>query len=271
MSLKENEPEVQSDAEELASMLAGYNNTRGAEPPVDEVPEVVEDTTTDEAPLPAPDPEPTVVNLAEELKALKAKVAATNSDPDAVRRLHGEIGNINRTLLQLQTPAPSPVIDADDAELDASVEEYPELAGPLVKKIRSLEARLSQQPAQQAPEDFDDRVSATVTKIREKDAIEALTEEHPDFQTVRDTPQYKTWLASKPPEFQTRFNTTWNPAVVARGLTEFKDSLKKRDSKQHRLAAAVTPQGVSQPAGPSTLPDEAGLLVGYNRGPKRHR
>jgi hypothetical protein len=276
------QPVVQTDAEELASAMAGYNKTRGEQPPVEEPKPKTEVAAveTEEVQavvpveeLPQPDPEPTVVTLADELKALKAKVAAANSDPDAVRKLHGEIGNINRTLKALQAPVKAEAAPADDElaaaikDAEALAEEMPEIAGPLVK---ALKASLNRpQPAPVKPEDIDERVTAAVSKARETDAIEALREEHPDFMTVRETPEYKAWLTSKPPEFQERFNTTWNPAVVARGLTEFKESLKARERKQTRLAAAVTPQGVPQKAGPSTLPDEAGFSVGYNKGRKR--
>lgn len=275
------QPVVQTEAEELASVQAGYNKARGIEPPAEESPATTQDdpAETDQVQagasaeeLPAA-PEPTVTSLADELKALKARVAATNSDPDAVRRMHGEIGNINRTLKALQSPAKAEAAPADDElaaalkSAEAAAEEYPEVVGPLVK---ALKASIARQPAVQAqPEDIDERVTTAVSRIRETDAREALMEEHPDFMTVRETPEYKTWLASKTPEFQERFLNTWNPAVVAKGLTEFKDSLKKREQKQTRLAAAVTPQGVPQKAGQSTLPDDAGFSVGYNKGRKR--
>jgi hypothetical protein len=87
---------------------------------------------------------------------------------------------------------------------------------------------------------------------------------------VRETPEYKSWLSSKPADFQEDFNTTWDPAVVSLGLTEFKDSLKAKARKQDRLASAVSPQGVPQQARQSTLSDEEGFSVGYyQKGRKR--
>lgn len=281
------QPVVQTEAEELASAQAGYGKkARSDELPADDQTSQTQDAaaetqTGDAAATAAEQPvvtEPTVTSLADELKALKDKVAASsNSDPEAVRKLHGEIGNINRTLKahesRLQNTPKGEEAPASDelaaalASAEAAAEEYPEVVGPLVK---ALKASIARQPAAQfKPEDIDERVTTAVSRIRETDAREALMEEHPDFEQVRETPEYKTWLASKPPEFQTRFNTTWNPAVVARALTEFKDSLKTREKKQSRLAAAVTPQGVPQRAGPSTLPDDAGFSVGYNKGRKR--
>ena len=262
----------QTDAEELASAMAGYGKTARDEPPVEEV---AEPSAQQEDPTPAIEapPEPTVSNLAQELKDLRERVKSTAGDADSVRKLHGEIGNINRTLKQLQGPAPAEVAPADDElaaalkDAEASAEEFPEVVGPLVKALKASLAR--QAPAQAAPEDISERVTTAVQKQREQDAREALADEHPDYETVRDTPDYQAWLASKTPEFQERFTTTWNPAVVAKGLTEFKDSLKARERKQNRLAAAVTPQGVPQQGKSSTLPDDAGFSVGYNKGRKR--
>ena len=256
---------VQTDAEALESALAGYSPKTRAEPaPVVDVPQAVE------TPIEATPVEDPVSHLADELQALKARIHDTTEDKQTIRRLDGEVGNINRQLQQL-TAKPT----ASDEEWTATLKEaegvaaeFPELAGPLLKAIKGI-------PRQSV--DIDAKVQTEVSKVRqefvklrEDDAIEALREEHPDYATVRETPEYKTWLNSKTPEFQERFNTTWNPAVVARGLTEFKDSLKVRARKQDRLAAAVSPQGVPQKAESSILSDEEGLNVGYyQKGRKR--
>lgn len=254
----------QTEEEILAEVMEGYNPARGDEPPAEDDPAATEGDS-----FIAETPELTVDTLAAELKDLKARVAASHSDPDVVRKMHGEIGNINRTLLAMQPQAPAPTPDDGDAAMDASAAEYEDVTGPLVKEIKAMKARMAQQSANQTPEDFDARVSATVTRIREKDAIETLEEDHPDFRTVRDTLEYKSWLSRKTSEFQERFTKTWNPAVVARGLTEFKDSLKQRATKQTRLAGAITPQGVPQQVGSSTISDDEALWAGYNKGRKR--
>ena len=257
-----------TEAEEMASVMAGYNKARGDEPPAEVKPEP--SAVQEETPVVEPVIEP-VADLASELKDLKAKVAASHGDPDAIRRMHGEIGNINRTLKALQSTANPVTAPADDEfaaalnDAEKAAVEFPEVVGPIVKALKASLSRQVPVPVQ----DIEARVSTAIKETRENDAIESLKEEHPDYETVRETPEYKTWLTSKPPEFQHRFNTTWNPAVVARGLSEFKDSLKKREQKQNRLATAVAPQGVPQKASSSTLSDEDALLVGYNSGPKR--
>ena len=257
--------QVQTDAEALASMMAGYN-ARGAEPaPPAEEPE----TSAPEEIAPAEDDVQAEPSVADKLEALKAEVKAMkeSGDPDAVRKLHGEIGNINRTIKQMQAPAPAEAPATDDlaealAAADQMAADFPELGAPMARMLKSIAAKQTHS----APEiNIDSVVSSKVQELRMKDAIEALAEEHPDFDTVRETPEFKTWIASKTPEYQTRLTTTWNPAVVAKGLTEFKEAIAVKQKKQARLAAAVTPQGVPQSPGPSTIPDDQGFANGYNR------
>lgn len=249
----------QTDEQIAAEVLAGYEkSTRGDQPSVEvETQEGIDEPVIDE---------PHVVTLAEELQALKARIATSSGDSAEIRKLHGAVGDINRTLKALQA---APQGEADDelalalVSAEASAEEYPEVIGPLVK---ALKASIAQQ---RRPQDIEERVTSAVSRARETDAIEILKEDHPDFQTVRETPEYKSWITSKPPEFQEKFNNTWNPAVVARGLTEFKDSLKKRETRQNRLESAITPQGMPKQVKSSTLSDADALMVGYNSGPKR--
>lgn len=258
------ELEQVTEEQELSELMAGYEPSRSEELPEGDV--QTETPPDNNLELEQP-PEITVSDLSEELKALKAKVASSHGDADTVRKLHGEIGNINRTLLQMQTPPPAPVEDTDAAELDALIEEYPDIVGPLVKTLRATQAQLAN--LQRPTDDIDQKVSEKIAVIRQNEAAETLALEHPDYKTLPGTPEYESWLSSKPPEFQERFRTTWNPAVVAKGLTEFKESLKQRELKQERLASAITPKGVSRKAGASTLSDEEALWAGYNSGHKR--
>jgi len=262
------ELEQVTEDQELSEIMSGYDSTRSDELPEEgDHSEGITDTNEEPEQTPEITPEITVSDLSEELKALKAKVAASHGEADTVRKLHGEIGNINRTLLQMQTPAPAPVEDTDAAELDALMEEYPELAGPLIKTLRATQAQLAN--LQRPTEDIDQRVSQKIAILRQEEAAETLAIEHPDYRSLPGSPEYESWLSSKPPEFQEKFRTTWNPAVVSRGLTEFKESLRQREAKQERLANAITPRGVSRKTGASTLSDEEAIWAGYNSGHKR--
>lgn len=267
----------QDDAAALASAMAGYN-ARGATPPA----EVTEEQPTEQPKVEADAAATPVIEVAPadpiekmkaELDSFKAEVKAiqqSSGDQDAVRRLHGEIGNINRTIQQMQS-APKGEAPATDevaaalADAEEIANEFPEIGAPMVRALKALASRAA--PQMQAPDiaDIESHIEAKVSQIRQKDAMEALTEEHPDWQTVRETPEYKNWLSGKTPEFQQRFTTTWNPAVVAKGLTDFKDSIAAKQKKQDRLERNVAPQGVPNAGRPSTLPDEQGAWIGYNK------
>ena len=264
--MNQEEQAVQTDEEILSEIMAGYDTTtvRDEKPPTDDVPETIQDESIEDE-----RPEVTIRSLSDELKDLKARVSASQNDPDTIRRMHGEIGNINRTLQEIKNPPPAQTveIDEDAAALDEITQEYPELAGPIVKNIKALQDKLSSLSANQhsAPiDDIDDRVTRAVQERTQRDAIELLEEEHPDYTAVYKSQEFKTWLSAKPPEYQVRLENTWNPGIVSKGLTEFKNALKKSKEKNTRLVSAITPRGVPQKAGSSVLPDEDGLMIGYN-------
>lgn len=275
--------EIQDEDAALASAMAGYDGARGATPPADRAdqstPTAAETPTAIEPTTP---PEPTEAQrLAAELQQLKSQVSAIRStaDPDAVRRLHGEIGNINRTLKQLQSASPTQVAEAEDELANALKDaekvaaEFEEFGTPMVRALKAIAARNVGQkealPAEQIAEQIEARVSQRVMQIKQKEAVEAVSEEHPDWAELRQRKEFGEWLQSKPPEYQQKLMNSWNSAVIARGLAEAKDWIKARERKQTRLAGAVTPQGTSQAARPSVIPDEDAAFIGYNKGPKR--
>ena len=259
--------QVDNEAAAMAEVMAGYNKTARAEEAPAEVvtPEPTPEPQEVEAePVEETTPEPSV---ADELKALKAKVTAlaSTSDPDAVRRMHGEIGDINRTLKKLQNPKEeAPAEDELAAAIrEAEASEFPEITAPLLKALKALSTTRQAQPEQSV--DIAASVSTEVEKRLEKYAREALEEEHPGWNETTKSPEFAAWFANKTPEYQTKYGASENPAVAARCLTEFKDSIKARQKKQTRLEAAVTPQGTPQKPGASTISDDEAILRGYQK------
>ena len=257
--------EIQSESDAMASLLAGYNNDAHAEEaPAEEV--EVEDAVVEEV---VEESTEVVPSLAEELATLKARVASMHGDPDEVRKLHGEIGNINRTLKTLQKPE-APVDDELTAALKAAeeaAEEFPEVAGPMLRAIRALSAAKSN--ANSEPVDIKSSVATEVAALRAKEVEDAVHEAHPDFKEVITSNGFHSWVKGKTPELQEKILGTNNPAVAANYLSEYKTSLQVKQKKQDRLAAAVVTPSGSQRTKPSTLNDDEGLLAGYNSGPKR--
>jgi hypothetical protein len=288
-------PVVDEEAQALQQAQAGYDRKARAQAPAEPVveqpaqplaeptpPDAVEETPPAEPTAPAeaettPPPEPPEAALAKRLDDLKAQVKELQSsgvDAETVRKMHGDIGEINRTLKQLKAleKADAPAEDELAAALKNAEEvaqEYPEMAGPLVKAFKALMAKLPQPQAEPAPvaepvaEEKPDPALA-VRIAREQAAIDALNEVHPDRMTVKETPDFKKWFAAKTPEYQASVKNTWNPAVVSQCFTDYKAALAARRRKKEELDAAVTEKGVSR-AGPTAISDEQAALIGYNR------
>ena len=268
LSVAPAEQQPAEPSEAMDSITAGYNKQRGIEP------EAVEQTETiAEVPAVEEPPQPTVD---EKLASLQQTIAELNGTPASVRKIYGELGSIKQALKELrEKPAaasepasPAPELTALLAEVDRVAEEFPDLAGPLANAIK---ARGSQRqpaaaaaPVQLSDEDFNARYEVR----KQAEAREALTEEHDDWETVPSLPEYKDWLKTLDEKSRYRFLNTWNPAVVSKGLTEFKTwrvtAQAAKAAKDNRLKSAITPAGEGAPT-PSQLPDSAGISVGYNK------
>lgn len=294
----------QSEEEALRAAQAGYDKTRGGEPPVDLAAtassgQPLAETTEPEDHIPGesvltadpePQPDPTAL-MTEQLAAMRAQLQELKDQgvPAAeMRRMYGEIGNINRSLQQLQaakavSQAEAPAADdvaAALAEAEEVAKEFPEIAGPLVKVLRAqarAAAAMQAAPAQFTPEPQQPWVPETPQidveaerqRARQQAAIEAIDELHPDRHQLKESPEFKAWFAGKTPAYQQRVLTTWNPAVLSQCFSEFKASRTARQRRQDRLEAAVVPQGTGAGGGSSVLPDEQGAWVGYNKSAKR--
>lgn len=308
----------QIEAEALREAQAGYDKTaRGTEPPAPSPAPAPEsnahtaqplaDQTEPDEEIPGgpgaqadPEPEPPkpdpIAIVSGHLNALRAQVQELASQGGAaaeVRKLHGDIGNINRTLLELQQAAKAKAADAPESEDELSAalkkaeevaEQFPEIAGPLVATVKALQAKIAAAtPAPQAtppapaPEPPASQpaaapavdLEAVRTQTRQQMAIEAIDELHPDRHQVKESPEFKAWFGAKPPEYQQRVLTTWNPAVLSKCFDDFKAHQAARKRKQERLDAAATPEGTGGTRGPETITDEQAAWAGYNRQPRR--
>lgn len=283
----------QDEAAALAAAEAGYRKATGAaEPaPLEAAAEPIESDSGLQAPanevptepdLSAPEPSQSAQDaISEQLEALKAQVRelkSSGADAEAVRRMHGEIGNINRTLKQLQSQKDAPADEELAAALKGMEEraaEFPEILGDSVKVIKHLQQQLAaksqeQQPdAQAAPTAGGEPVEEVARKAAEQKLVEVIDEIHPDRRAVVESRDFKAWFAKQPPESQTKWNSSWNPVVVSECLTSYKAHVAALKSKQSRLESAVGPSGGQQRGVPSTLSNEEAAMRGYMRTARR--
>jgi hypothetical protein len=272
-----------------AASVPAVQPAAASQPLADSVPPSASAEEADPEPAPDLQAEPAapsaqaLASTLEDVRAQLKELRERGADAATVRKMHGEIGELNRTIQQIKAlqKAEAPADDEFAAALVSAekvAEEYPDIAGPLVKALKVLQAR-AQTPApaavepvtpdlqQQEPTQANAQPGAEDLRVvaAQEAAIKALDEVHPDRFKVKETPEFKSWFAAKTPEYQTKVNTSWNPAVVAQCFTDFKASLAARKSKQNRAEAAVQPTGVPQSSQPTVLPDEAGIERGYKR------
>jgi hypothetical protein len=284
---------------------AGYARQKGArtaakaaapapeptpEPVTSEAPpaETQQEAAAEETPAPAPEANlsaaPDLTAAMTQLTDLKSVVnelaqhVKGSSAASEIRKLQGEIGSINRTLKQLSKSDDAP---ADLAAAIADVEklsgEYPEVGGAMLKLAKAMQqaAANAPKPEEPATEVESDSTRTTATQVpavaktaeqfEQEAAVKYLNELHPDRKQIHAMPEFDQWLSKKPPEYQTRVKTSWNPAVLSGMYDEFKAFRSKKVEKQARLEATVTPKGtVVNPTPTSPTPEEAAMR-GYQR------
>jgi hypothetical protein len=287
---------VQTDPAEMQDLMAGYNarsgntlpaevpQTQSAQPessPANYVPN--EAPPEGEQPKPAEQQKDAAQLLEERLAAFKEEVRTiANGDPVAVRKLHGEIGDINRKLKQLE-PKPAPQPAPVDEELAAAMqgaervaEDFEELGGPLVTALKAVVANTGRRASEQSTittEQLNEQVQVEAKRLQDAaekrqydEAVIVLKTDHPDFATVKDSPEFFAWVKAKPAELQEVIFHTENPVLAARYLTEFKDVQRVQQKKQDRLSSAITPTGVPAPTtAQSKMTADEEVMLGYQK------
>lgn len=261
--------DYEAPAEEPAQQV---DTESGPTEPANEAPE-----TNPEPDLSAQQPKPEQA-IADQLAALKSQVqelkASSDNNP-AVRKLHGEIGNINRTLKALQSASKKDAPANDElaaavAKIQEQAKEFPEILGDVAQAMKVMHSRVTQaKDSEPEPEAADGQPIEEAPQSRytteQQVAIKSLDEVHPDRHQVTQSADYKQWFAALSPEIQTKVQNTWNPAVVSQHLTDFKKVVEARKSKQARLDAAVAPKGGAQKPGPTSLTNEQAAMRGYRK------
>lgn len=268
----ETTPEVVS-----ASLSAGFNKVRGIEAEEQDKPAAVETPPAEVEPPQAAEPaqEPMVEALTpEEMRAALAKLPELEQfkgmTSQELQKLHGKMGEFNRTLQSLRAAGNPANSEAHKAAMQKFTSEYPDLAEIVTPLFQGVGGGgVSTEEITRIVDERVGQVKAETTQTIEQLRAElALTEQHPDWKTVINTPEYQAWLASRPETFRSEFLNTWDHGFVAKGLTEFKTwrstTYKQQEAKQRRLAGAVTPTGVPSRT-PGRIPDSKGLSAGFNR------
>lgn len=151
-------------------------------------------------------------------------------------------------------------------------EDFPDWAEAMEERLAALKPGSS--PAvdveairKEVAGDVETRIAKSADDAEERAVVRL---KHPGWRATVRTPEFKGWYETQPEDVKALASST-NGDEAVKMLDAFEvhrkaaaEAAAKRDKNQARLAAAVAPKQASS-GGPTVLPDEAGLAVGYNR------
>jgi anion-transporting ArsA/GET3 family ATPase len=255
-----NEATSSQDTEEIAQPSAESNTTE-----TEGAAEVEKPT---EKPAEATPTAPPISISEEQLKLLAAIPELEKRLMQQVDTVSGRYGEIKRLLEETKKAAATP---KSAAEFEASVDgdsldqEFPELSQGIQEKIDRALAKVQAVPAgmseQQLQEWYEKRKAEDY-----KASVVILDTAHPDRIEIKESAEYKEWLAGMPAYKQQAFLNSQDPYYVSSKLSEFKEYRDKKSSaaekSKQRIENAITPQGV-KPKGPSTVSDDEAAQAAF--------
>lgn len=246
-----NEPDTSA-----ADFEAGFAEASGEEPVVSEEPvkEEAKAEPVQEAP-PGPTPEELIAQAKAELYQEIARVRDTSA---------GRIGEVNQRVQQLlsqQQSTGQSGAKLTKENLKRLNAEFGEMAEMLAEDLSDL--GIGGAPAiDTAVIDrmVEERVSAASEAMAMKLEMFKLSTVHSDWDEVVKKQEFRSWLASKPLDYQDRINASWDAREIAGALSSFKDETQKvqqqAQQRKTRLEAAITPTKATQSAPTVSEADE---------------
>jgi hypothetical protein len=252
-------------AEDEAGFEAGFAEARGDEPPTAESqPEVTPDPNAETEPE-VEQEQPVLAGLTEsQIKAALAKANEVDELRAQLRQIHGRYGDLNGRLTQMQqSAAPREVTAEMFEELNA---EFPELAAGIAKGLSKLP--LGGQPQTQvdlAP--IEEKFTQGLDRIQKQAEIKLLSMKHRDWQTIRESDDFKVWEGTLPEDERNELENSWDALYLSDQFDRFKGwrdrAQAARQTKQKRLEAATTPRGVVST--PPTVNDDDAFFSGFKQ------
>lgn len=207
---------------------------------------------------------------------LQSRMGEIDHLKTAYAKTSGSIGNMNQILERLQAETPkgeSVEFTADDVS-DLTDEFGDEMGAAQLKVLQKIAGKLHGTGPAFDPAQFDTRLEETSTSIRSSVKTEILqdmlTDAHPDWVTVRETPEFGTWKESLSESDRNALDTSNSVGYISGRLTEFKDSLKKKEAvsakgnnRREVMQAAVQPRGDGRHAQTKSATDD--FHSGFNK------
>jgi len=291
----------QEAQEASAALNAGYNKARGIEPPTDvddageqapgsdEQPGEKKEAQEGAAQEAAPDPWEGVPKI---VRDSIERVSVTANQVGAAQRhikvLEGHIDALRQAGEAAKAAAPAGT-DAPTARqiqaAAASGEKWNQIKEDFPEWAEAMDERLAALSPQTAAIDMEaiQKQLAQSTQAQISGAIDAAEErafvrlKYPDWKTTVATDGFEAWKSAQAPEIQALADSELADDAIRllnayaehqKAATKAADQAAARAAAEaknkRRLAANAAPETAAS-GGPSILPDEAGLSVGYNR------
>lgn len=277
----DNLQEVDQSQQEDASLEAGFNRTRGDEPPVEippqdtatteAAPDKTSEVSTGEPPAAAPAEEPMIGSFKEsEFKALMAKAQKVDELEAAINgnqsKVFGKFGEMQRFINELKAAPTGQPVNLSGAKLKRVTDAFPELAEALAEDLSELTLASPAQSTFDSSE-LEQRFEQKVEEIRRESEQKLLSMRHRGWKETVKSDDFVLWKGTLPAEERQQLDNSWDAEYISDKLDSFNEWKSRPSTKQRndkRLEAAVTPTGTPNTA-PGLLPDIAGLNAGFNK------
>lgn len=179
-----------------------------------------------------------------QIKSLLERAARVDAIEEQLQKAHGKIGELNRTMLNLQSrpaePTPqAPAADIDDEFINEFEAQFPEFAPAVEARARRIAQEvMAQAQSGGAPVDAD-QISKTVN-------LAVMDATSPGWRETVQSTDFSLWIATQPEDVRQTYATTWDHGALGKIVAGFKQhqaagAVRTNKSKQ-RLEAALTPE-----------------------------
>lgn len=276
-------PEKQ-EQEANDALTAGYNKAKGVtadatEKASDKAETEQKDTATTDAPAAADKAAQDADAKAKQEAEAKAEADSKKfleDLPKRFRNLEGQIGGLKSQLTTALATAKAAATAGKEAPTQAQItaasvssekwkkleDDFPEFAAAFAERQAASQEELKKLIPQIDVDGIKKDVGAAASAELRKEFLTYLS---PDWEKLDDDPAFTAWLEANPDHKEKVL--TGSPVAITNTIGAYKKHVEaesSRHKKQSRLATVIAPKQANA-GGPSVLPDEAGLSVGYNR------
>lgn len=178
-----------------------------------------------------------------QIKMLLERAARVDAIEEQLQKAHGKIGELNRTMMNLQSrpaePTPQAPASVDDEFINEFEAQFPEFAPAVEARAR----RIAQEVMSQAQSGG---VPVSADEIGKQVNLAVMDATNPGWRETVQSTDFSLWIATQPDDVRQTYATTWDHGALGKIVSGFKQhqaagAVRTNKSKQ-RLEAALTPE-----------------------------